>query len=38
MADAADIRLIGSEVRALDDVLDKMEMSEVFEGSKVLIL
>lgn len=35
-AQAADIRLTDSEVKALDDALDGMEMSEVFGGSKVL--
>lgn len=33
---AADIRLTDSEVKALDDALDGMEMSEVFGGSRVL--
>lgn len=35
-AGASDICLTASEVKALDDALDGMEMSEVFGGSKVL--
>ena len=35
-AGAAGVRLTDSEVKALDDALDAMEMSEVFGGSKVL--
>ncbi len=35
-ADASAIWLTAPEVKALDDMLDKMEMSEVFGGSKVL--
>ena len=35
-ADAAAIRLTDLEVKALDDALDGMEMSEVFGGSRVL--
>ena len=34
-ADAADIILTADEVKALDDALDAMEMSDVFGGSKV---
>lgn len=33
---AADVCLAASEVKALDDALDEMEMSEVFGGSKIL--
>lgn len=33
---AADIHLTNAEVKALDDALDRMEMSKVFGGSKVL--
>lgn len=35
-ADASSIRLTASEVKALDDALDRMEMSDVFGGTKVL--
>lgn len=35
-ADASAVRLTEAEVKALDDALDGMEMSEVFGGSKVL--
>ncbi len=35
-ADASAIRLTASEVKALDDALDRMEMSDVFGGTKVL--
>lgn len=35
-ADASDICLAASEVRALDDALDSMEMSDVFGGTKIL--
>lgn len=35
-ADASAIRLTASEVKALDDALDKMEMSDVFGGTKIL--
>ena len=34
-AGAADIRFTPEEVRAIDDALDGMEMSEVFGGLKV---
>lgn len=35
-AGAADIRLSADEVRALDDALDRIEMSEVFGGSRIV--
>lgn len=35
-ADASSIRLTASEVKALDDALDRMELSDVFGGTKVL--
>lgn len=33
---AADVKLSGADVRTLDDELDKMEMSEVFGGSRIV--
>lgn len=33
---AADIKLSAKEVKSLDAVLDNMEMSDVFGGSKLL--
>lgn len=36
-AGAADVKLTVREVRALDDALDAMEMSEVFGGTKVVV-
>ena len=35
-AGAADIKLSAEEVQALDDALDRMEMSEVFGGSRIV--
>lgn len=35
-AKAAEIKLTGEEVRSLDEALDKVEMSEVFGGSKMV--
>lgn len=35
-ADASDIALTESEVKALDEALDTMEMSAVFGGSKIV--
>lgn len=36
-AGAADVKLTVREVKALDDALDAMEMSEVFGGSRVVV-
>lgn len=36
-AGAADVKLTVREVKALDDALDTMEMSEVFGGSRVVV-
>ena len=35
-AKAAEIKLTDVEVKALDEALDQMEMSEVFGGSKIV--
>lgn len=35
-AGAAEVKLTAQEVRALDDALDQMEMSEVFGGSRII--
>ena len=35
-AGATSIRLSSEEVQALDDALDRIEMSEVFEGSRIV--
>ena len=35
-AGAAEIKLTAAEVQALDEALDKMEMSEVFGGSRII--
>lgn len=35
-AKAAEIKLTDVEVKALDEALDQMEMSEVFGGSRIV--
>lgn len=35
-AEAANIKLSAEEVQALDDALDRIEMSEVFGGSRIV--